>query len=204
MAKKRRRSGKRFRLLLYERMWKRWAFPCIMIIPASIALWWFAPLLSIAEWWYRALALIPAFIAIILLIFTFVARRTTWVQCRENHLRIHSPIYPLAISYARIKEVSPKSFAQVFDPSAEKAARRNWLRPYWGMTALVVRISKYPISKRWLRLWFSSYTLTPDTPGFVFLVEDWMGLSRQIEDFRTTWGMQRAKKRQEKLADRAW
>ena len=204
MAKKRRRRGKRFRLLLYERMWKRWAFPCILIMPASIALWWFAPLLSITDELYRALAFIPALIAIILLLFTFVARRTTWVQCRENHLHIQMPIYPLAISYARIKDIKSKSFAQVFDPSTEKAARRNWLRPYWGMTSLVVGISKYPISKRWLRLWFSSYTLIPDTPGFVFLVEDWMGLSRQIEDFRSAWGMQRAKKRQERLANRAF
>ncbi len=72
------------------------------------------------------------------------------------------------------------------------------------MTALVVRVSKYPTSKMWLRLWFSPYTLAPDTPGFIFLIEDWMGLSRQIEDFRSAWGMQRAKKRQEELADRAW
>ena len=203
-AKKQRRSGKRFRLLLYERMWKRWAWPCILIVPASITLWWFMPRLFIAVWWYHALALVPAFIAIIILIFTNMARRTTWVQCRANHLRIQTPIYPLAISYARIKEIKPQPFGQIYDPAAEKAARRKWLGPYWSMTSLVVRVSKYPISKRWLRLWFSSYTLIPDTPGFVFLIEDWMGLSRQIEEFRSAWGMERAKKRQEELADRAW
>lgn len=204
MAKKRRRSGKRFRLMIYERMWKRWAFPCILIIPASVALWWFTPLLSITEGWYRALALVPALIALVLLVFTFLSRRTAWVQCRANHLRIQTPLYPLAVSYGRIKEVIPQSFSQVFNPAEEKAARRNWLRPYWGKTALVVRLSKYPVSKVWLRLWFSPYLLSPDTPGFIFLVEDWMGLSRQIDDFRTTWEKYRTKKRQERLAHRAW
>ena len=204
MAKKRRRSGKRFRLIIYERMWKRWSFPCILIIPASVVLWWFTPLLSISEGWYRAITLVPALVAVALLIFTFLSRRTAWVQCRRNHLRIQTPIYPLAVSYGRIKEVIPQSFSQVFNPSEEKAARRSWLRPYWGKTALVVRLSKYPVSKVWLRLWFSPYLLSPDTPGFVFLVEDWMGLSRQIDDFRTTWEKYRIKKRQERLAHRAW
>jgi hypothetical protein len=204
MAKKRRRSGKRFRFIIYERMWKRWSFPCILIIPASVVLWWFTPLLSITEGWYRAIALVPALVALVLLIFTFLSRRTAWVQCRANHLRIQTPIYPLAVSYGRIKEVIPQSFSQVFNPSEEKAARRNWLRPYWGKTALVVRLSKYPVSKVWLRLWFSPYLLSPDTPGFIFLVEDWMGLSRQIDDFRTTWEKYRIKKRQERLAHRAW
>jgi hypothetical protein len=76
--------------------------------------------------------------------------------------------------------------------------------PYWGRTVLVIRLSKFPVSRRWLRLWFSPYLLTPDTPGFVFVVEDWMALSRQLEDFRTAWIDRRARQRQRKVADRAW
>ncbi len=238
MAKKRRRSGKRFHLLLYERMWKRWAIPSVLIIPASIVLWWFtprlfasfdallhhtirllpnslittasimlewfAPLLSILHVLYRFLALIPIPIALILLVFISLSRRTAWVQCRANNLHIQSPIYPLVISYARIKEIRSQSFSQVFDPAKEKTASQHWLRPYWGQIVLVVKISKYPISKRWLRLWFSPYVMTPDTPGFVFLVDDWMALSRQIEDFRSAARTRRAKRREKKMANRAW
>ncbi|MEE8390941.1 MAG: hypothetical protein V3S14_09135 [Anaerolineae bacterium] len=196
MAKKRRHSGKRFRLIIYERMWNRWAFPCILIIPASVALWRFAPLLSITHVLYRALALVPALVALTLLVFTFLSRRRAWVQCRPNYLRIQTPLYPLTVSYGRIKQVLPRSFSQAFNPSEEKAARRNWLQPYWGQTALMVEISKYPVRKAWLRLWFSTYLLSPDTPGFIFLVEDWMGLSRQIDESHTAWKMRRAKKRQ--------
>ena len=129
MAKKRRRSGKRFRLLIYERMWKRWAFPCILIIPASVVLWWFAPLLSITHVLHRALALVPALVALILLVFTFLSHRTAWVQCRPNNLRIQTPFYPLVVSYGRIKEVLPQPFSQVFNPAAEKAARRSCYNP---------------------------------------------------------------------------
>jgi len=204
MARKRRQSGTRFRLLIYERMWKRWAFPCVLIIPASVTLWWSVPFLSITHALYRALALVPALVALIILVFTFMARRLAWVQCRPNHLRIQTPLYPLVVSYGRIKEVLPQTFNRVFDPSAEKAARRNWLGPYWGQTGLVVRVSKYPVSKAWLRLWFSPYLLVPDTVGFFFLVEDWMALSRQLDDFRTAWVARRAEQRQRERAHRAW
>ncbi|MBL7062696.1 MAG: hypothetical protein ISS49_00625 [Anaerolineae bacterium] len=96
----------------------------------------------------------------------------------------------------------PKTFAQVFDPAQEKAARRSWLHPYWGQTVLVVELVKYPMSKTWLRLWFSPYLLTPNGIGFVFLVEDWMTLSRQLDESRTSWAMRRTERRQRASAQR--
>jgi hypothetical protein len=193
MAKKRR---KRFRLVIYERMQQRWAWPCIFIALASVVLWWFVPKISILHRPFRLLALVPALASLVILIYTHLARRLAWVQCRYNHLHIQTPIYPLAVSYSRIKAVRPSTFTQVFDPAKEKSARRNWLRPYWGRTVLVVDLSKYPFSRTWLRLWFSPYLLTPTTTGFVFLVEDWMTLSRQLDDFRTNWEVRRAERRQ--------
>ena len=199
----RKRRG-RFRLLIYERMWQRWAWPCILIVPASAVLWWFAPRISILYAPFRILTLVPALVALAILGYTFLARRLACVQCKSNHLRIQTPIYPLVVSYGRIKSARPKTFAQVFDPAQEKAARRNWLRPYWGKTVLVVEISRYPMSKTWLRLWFSPYLLNPDEPGFVFLVEDWMTLSRQLDESRTSWAMRRAERRQKASAQRPY
>lgn len=201
---KRRRHGKRFRLLIYERMWQRWALPCILIVPASVALWWFAPHISIIHTPFRALAIVPALASLTILIYAFLARQLAWVQCRHKHLRIQTPIYPLIVSYGRIKMVRPTTFAQVFNPSEEKWARRNWLRPYWSKTVLVMEISKYPLNKAWLRLWFSSYLLSPNSTGFVFLVEDWMALSRQLDEFGGAWEMRRAEARQRLLARRPY
>ena len=192
MARKR---GDRYRLLLYERMWQRWAWICILIVPAAVILWWFVPRISIIYTPFRALALIPALVSLVILAYAYLARRLAWVQCRPNHLRIQMPFCPLVVSYGRIKGVRPKAFAQVFDPAGERAARRRWLRPYWGRTVLMVELSKYPFSKMWLRLWFSPYLLSPDVTGFVFLVEDWMALSRQLDEFRTAWMMRRTEQR---------
>lgn len=188
---RRRRRGDRFYLLVYERMWQRWAWPCFLLVPASIVLWWFAPRISILHAPLRPLTLVPGAVAACILCYAFLARRLAWVQCRPGHLRIQTPILPLAVSYARLKEVRPKPFAEVFDPVAEKPARREWLHPYWRRTSLLVPVTEFPVSKRWLRLWFSHYLLDPKETGFVFLVDDWMGLSRQLDDYRITWGMQR-------------
>jgi len=197
-----RKRSTRFRLLIYERMWQRWAWTCMLIVPASVALWWFAPRISIIYAPFRTLALIPACVSLVILAYAYLARQLAWVQCRPNHLHIQTPLYPLVVSYSRIKGVRPKTFAQVFDPAGERTARRRWLHPYWGQTVLVVELSKYPFGKAWLRLWFSPYLLAPDVTGFVFLVKDWMALSRQLDESRTAWTMRRAARRQKELAKR--
>jgi len=207
MAKKRRR---RFRLLIYERMWQRWAGPCILIVLASVVLWWVAPYIPFLPSSFRIFGLIPLRILtlvpipvfLIILAYAYLARSLAWVQCRSGHLRIQTPIYPLAISYIRIKGVRPQRMAQVFNPAEQKTSQRSWLQPYWGRTVVVVEITNYPLSKTWLRFWFSPYLFTPNATGFVFLVEDWMALSRQIDDSRASWEMRRAERRAELQAGR--
>jgi hypothetical protein len=184
---KRRRRGNRFRLLVYGRMWQRWALPCVLIIPASLVLWWGAPRISILNPSLRPLALVPALISAVILAYTFLARSMAWVQCRPGHIRIQTPIYPLAVSYNRITGVRPKPFAEIFNTAAKSAARQDWLQPFGQQTAIVVSLSKYPVSRAWLRLWFSPYLLDPKDNGFVFLVEDWMALSRQVDEYRIAW-----------------
>lgn len=188
------KRGDNFRLLIYERMWQRWAWPLFLLIPASVAFWWYSPAIPIITQRFRILTLVPALVAVLLLAYTFLARRMAWVQCRQKHLRIQTPFYPLAVSYGRIREVRPQQFAHIFDPAQQKPARRNWLRPYWGKTALVVDLSSYPVSRLWLRLWLSPYVL--HEPGLILLVDDWMALSRQLDDFRAAREMRRAKQRQ--------
>ncbi len=190
-----RKRGNRFRLLIYERMWQRWAWPCILITLASVALWWFVPRIPIIYRPWGDLALVPALVSLVLLGYAFLARRMAWVQCRPNHIRIQTPFYPLVISYSRVKGVRPNPFHKIFDPQQEKGARLRWLQPYWSKTVIVLDLSGYPMSRAWLRLWFSPYLLVPDAPGFVFLVEDWMALSRQVDDYRTAWEGRRAARR---------
>lgn len=193
MAKK---SGTRFHLLIYDRMWQRWAWPCALIALGSFVLWLLAPRAPFIYQPFRPLICVPLLAALLIMAYAYLARRTAWVQCRTKHLYIQTPIYPLAVSYGRFKIVRPTTFAEVFDPAKVKGMRRDWLQPYWTQTVLVVELSKYPVNETWLRLWFSPYLLTPNGTGLVLLVSDWMALSRQLEDFRTDWDMRRVARRQ--------
>jgi hypothetical protein len=139
--------------------------------------------------------LVPAFAALYILVYSYLARRLAWVQCRAGHLRVRTPILPVAISYARIKSVRPSRLSQVFDPTKERPGRREWMSPYWGMTVLVVELTKFPIQKWWLRAWFDRYLLAPTVTGFVLIVDDWMTLSRQITDYRNDWEAHRTARR---------
>jgi hypothetical protein len=194
MAKPKRR-GERFKLLVYGRMAQRWALPCVLIVLASCVLWWFAPRIPILHPPYRPLTLVPGAAAILLLLYTALAGQRAWVQSRSNHLRIQTPFYPLAVSYARIKSVRPRSFAEIFASAHIQGARADWVRPFGQLTALVVELSGYPLSKPWLRLWFSPYLFYPKATAFVLLVDDWMALSRQLDEFRSLYQMRRAERR---------
>lgn len=200
MAKKR---GDRYRLLVYERMWQSWALPCLMIAPASLALWWFAPRATFLSPRLRTLTLVPAIISILILMYAHAARRLAWVQCRPGYLRIQTPIVPLAISYGRIQLARLSTLAEVVRIAGRKARKWQWLRPHWGRTVLVLELGKYPVSKAWLRLWFSPFLLTPNITGFVFIVKDWMALSRQLDDFRTQYEARQAARRRE-MAERQY
>jgi len=190
--------GDRFRLLVYGRMWERWAFLCVTIIPASIAVWWFTPRISIISQRLRVLTLVPALVAIVLLVYTFFARKLSWVECRKGHLRIQTPIIPVAISYSRIRVVRPKLFKQVYDAALKNPARRRWLQPYLNSVVLSVELTAYPVSETWLRLWLSPYLLDPTNREMILLVNDWMALSRQIDDFKSRWMERRGKQARRK------
>ena len=147
-----RRGRNRFHLLIYSRMWQRWAWPCALIAVASFVLWGVAPRTPLIHPPFRPLTLVPALASLSILAYAYLARRLAWVQCKPNRLYIRTPFHPLSVSYSRFKGVRPTTFAQVFDPDKEKGARRAWLYPYWNRTVIVVEISIYPLPKTWLSL----------------------------------------------------
>ena len=60
-----RQHGRRFRLLIYERMWQRWTFPCLSIALASAAKWLAAPSMDLFPLQWRVLTPIPGICALV-------------------------------------------------------------------------------------------------------------------------------------------
>ena len=118
---------------------------------------------------------------------TWAISRTAYVQCTPRNVKIQTPFVPVVFSYKRITDSHPTNLRDVFPPEKQKGARRKMLEEMWGQTVIVVGLKGYPASKSFLRTMLGPYLLMPKGAGFVFLVEDWMGLSRQLSDYQEQW-----------------
>ena len=118
---------------------------------------------------------------------TWAISRTAYVQCTPRNVKVQTPFMPIVFSYKRITNSRPTNLRDVFPPEKQKGARRKMLEEVWGQTVIVIDLKGYPMSKSFLRTMLGPYLLTPKGTGFVFLVQDWMGLSRQLSDYQEQW-----------------
>jgi hypothetical protein len=186
---KTKKPGRRHILLIYQRMMDRlWR----VTLPLGILMlaWWnwggrifFAPL-------EPPIDIITLSCAIVLIFFSFffiITRHMAYVQARQDHLRLVTPFINLKVSYQRVLSIHPVNFIQIFPPREATWSQRRFLEPFYGKTALAVELTKLPLSRNFLRLFFAPQMFLPTMPGFVLLVEDWMELSTEIDSRMGRW-----------------
>ncbi len=198
MPAKKPRPGKRFRLRLYERLFAMLRWPSFLLAVSTYVLWWIAPDHPLLAAGQGLLPIISA-ICFILFIVSLIAPFLCYVQCHAKYLLISTPVYRLSVSYSRIDMVTAVNFGQQYPFSRQRWSQRRFLEPLFfersgQLTVVAVWVRQYPLPLRWLKLWFTDYMFAPDSPGFLFMVNDWMGLSHQIEDYRSAWRERRASK----------
>lgn len=176
----------RFDLLPYQAVAKRWFGPAFWLIPCGILLWWTVPQAPQLEQRYPFLGFVISGIGVLIIIYTLLARHAH-ISCHKNNFVIHTPFYPIAFSYQRVEMVRPMEFKSIFPPENEKNARWRLYKNIWGKTVVVVNVKGYPLPRWWLRLWLLPYLMHPREIALVLPVEDWMGLSRNLESLRTDW-----------------
>ncbi|MGE5224864.1 MAG: hypothetical protein ACM3PY_20710 [Omnitrophica WOR_2 bacterium] len=180
------RAGRRHTLLFYRRTMDRtWKFT----LPVSLLL---------AAWWYwsgrefvpaipqplDSLVFFGAVAGILYTAFLLLARNMAYVQARGDHLRLATPFLRLNISYRRIRAVHPVNISEIFTLKKSGWRQRNFLEPFYGKTAVAMELNGYPFSPRLMRIFLSPYMFLQDTTGMLFLVEDWMELSTDIDTRR--------------------
>ncbi len=126
-----------------------------------------------------------------------------YVQPRQDHLRLQTPIYRLKVSYRRIHNTRPVNIARMFPPSKLKVAQQRLLEPFYGSTALGVDLHGYPIHPLLLRLFLNRFMLAADQPGLVLLVSDWMALSNQLSSLTDAWRSAQQLEGQDPISDAA-
>jgi hypothetical protein len=173
-------------LLLYRRLMSFYRGPCLWLLLVSVVLLvWDHPSLQMLT----LPAVMTLLLSMILLLLTFFMSRLAYVQCGEDGVLIQLPFYRVHVLYDSIVETRAASLATLYPPSKQPFSSRNFLRPLWRMTALVVQVELLPKPRQQLKLWMDSRMILKG--AIVFLVEDHRALRRQIEEAMIRWRIQK-------------
>jgi hypothetical protein len=192
------RGGRKYPLLVYKRMLGRWwtaVFAIGLVLVLYVGLLWGA------EWYFLnasqnplphldqtggLVLLVVGILAMGFGLFLLTIRNFAYLQMHDNHLRLVTPFLRLNISYKRIHHLASAEMSALFPPKKLSSWRREMLGPLLGRTANVVHLSQYPIARFWLPLFLSPFFFFDKTPHFVFLVEDWMRFSSELDSARVS------------------
>jgi hypothetical protein len=176
------KTGRRHPLLIYSRLYAQWRLPALLITLIGLGLAWFAPG-ALADARARLGLVVVALASLLLFLYSLLAPRLSYVQCRPTHLRVNTPLFPLAISYSRIHTARPVPF----EPANVHWTQSEAAHPFIGQTMLALDLTSFPMSRRWLRVLLNPFVLPNNFLGLQLLVPDWMALSRDIEVYRSQW-----------------
>lgn len=173
--------GRRYSLLYQQRFNEMVFWPAVLIIAVTAALLvWQPPELAS----FHTLFALAFGIAALVLILTYLYRLRAYVRCRERDLLVQLPFYRLTIPYSHILKSRPAELYRLFPPANQRGTQNAFLDPLFGLTVLVIEVSELSASHRQLRLWLSKYMLSPDRPGVIIAIQDWIAFDTELEELR--------------------
>ncbi|PWH14001.1 MAG: hypothetical protein DDG60_09010 [Anaerolineae bacterium] len=191
------KGGRKYRLLLYRHVLNRW-WPATLFV--ALLLFLYVGVLWGAQWYFLDPAENPLPIlsdrdgylligaggfALLITFLFWLARNGAYVQLFDTYLRIVTPFMRIHVAYKRIHRTVTAQVVDLFPPSKYKGTAREILEPLSNETALVVHLTAYPLPRRVLRLFLSPFFFYDKTPHFVFIVDDWMRFSIELDSRRT-------------------
>ena len=179
------KGGRRYPLRVYTHMINRWRPAVTAIGLALLGLSWGVYSQGVEQWrWltFAGLGVFHLFLGLLLL----VIRKSAYVQPFSDHLRLATPFLRLNISYKRFRHTSSANMGSLFPPKSVSNWQADIIQPLAKMTALVIELNGYPMSRFMLRLFLSPLFFKDSTPHLVILVDDWMRLSSELESMRSS------------------
>lgn len=184
-----RKFGNRYKLLVYHDFWNRLWKPTLFLGALLAVIWWQAgtqnsPLIQTAN---SPWVLLGAIVSLLMGVLAFLLRNMSYVQPTDSYFRLVTPFLRLKISYRRVRTIHPIDLVQAFPPREQSWSQRRFLRTFYGETAVAVELHGYPLSRMLLRLFLSPLIYLPQSTGFVFVVDDWMKLSTELDARIASW-----------------
>ena len=181
------RGGHKFPLIVYQHLLNRWWTPMFAIGLVMFALAYGEythPIYRFIPWRWQLFAGIGV-LAIFIGIFFLVIRQIAYIQAFPGYIKLVTPFMRLNISYKRLHKTTTTEMRLLFPPKSMSGWMRNIFVPLASQTAIILELKAYPIPPAILRMFLSRFFFKDKTPHFVILVKDWMGLSSEIDSFRT-------------------
>lgn len=181
------RGGRRYPLIVYRHLLNRWWTPMFAIGFVMFALAYGEythPVYRFIPWRWQLFAGI-GMLAISVGIFFLVIRQAAFIQPFPGYIKLVTPFMRVNISYKRLIKTTTNEMRQLFPPKSMSGWVRDIFEPLASKTAIVLELKSYPVSPFVLRMFLSRFFFKDKTPHFVILVKDWMGLSTEIDSFRT-------------------
>lgn len=114
-----------------------------------------------------------------------IVRKSAYIQMFPAHFRLVTPFLRVNVSYKRVRRTSTTTFGAIFPPSSVSKWRAQIVQPMAKMTAIVIELTGYPMSRMALLFFLSPFFFKDKTPHLVILVENWMQFSSELESART-------------------
>lgn len=114
-------------------------------------------------------------------LFALLSRRMGYVRAYDRFILVATPFFRFKTSYERLRGIRSVDFHRLFNLEGLAWTEMKFVEPMIGKTAIVVRLSGYPLSPKVLSYFFPRYLFSPQDTEFVFVVPDWMKFSGELD-----------------------
>ena len=181
-------SPKRYPLILYREWMRPLALP-ILLLAVVLSLFWTVGLIGvfpeapgISGPARSPLIGLAAGIAFLAWVIVRNLPRLAYVQCHPDFLLLRLGLLKLIVSYARLRTSRSVQHGQIHSPKLQPSSRRALAVRLALKQSVVIELTSFPTAFFLLRALTHPFLFIGDQPGFLFAVEDWMGLGREVEE----------------------
>jgi hypothetical protein len=205
MSRSKRTPNKRHQFLIYDRLVGRYRGTSFFIAIGYLVIWY----LKRTNTFTLGLPgtptdlLVGALAAVGLWFLSSFLPPFAYVQPRDDHIRVQTPLMRVKIPYQEIETTRPIAPAKIYPSRWLRGSRRSTIAALQSHTAIIIDMKSYPRPRFIMRIFFDRLFFSPEHMGMVLIVEDWIGLSSQISSKVDAWRMQRTDIRQRFSSDTA-
>jgi hypothetical protein len=186
-------AEKRYPLLLYREWMRSFTLPAFCIAILLTGLWAVAHFgllpahMGISRSAQGLLLGIASLVAIGLWLIVSLLPRAAFVQCLPDYLLLRLGFLRLIVSYSRLRTSRSVQHGQIHNSATQPQSRRALAVRMAFQQCIASDLTSYPMAFFLLRALTHPFLFLGKEPGFLFAVDDWMGLGRDLEEKHSAW-----------------